>query len=141
MFEYELNNDTMECTIVGIKDQYTIDEIKDLYPICVYIPDYYLGYKVTTIGKKAFKYMGNYVISPKIISIPTTITHIECYEGLDELISINNLYVDHNPILINNKFIYDRNKIYKIKYQIANDYYAVHCVDNTEYLYSIAKNN
>ena len=143
MFEYKIENEEVIITNINYK---CVDNI--------IIPETIEGYPVTTIDSYAFVSSDTTTKNIKTITIPESIININCQNGFDCLISINtniinrytrecinNLYVDHNPILINNKFIFAGNRIHKIKYQIANDYYAVRCIYNTEYPYAYHLNN
>lgn len=116
MFKYEIEND--EVIITGYKDHF----VKSIV-----IPETIDGYPVTRIDDRAFT--RQYYL--KDINIPKTVTCIEsgAFSGCINLSIINGVKLKegvNNVNIINNRFIYRKHVIFKIKHQIGYDYITHH---------------
>lgn len=89
---------------------------------CRYITKIKIPGSVTIIGDNAF----GRCISLKEIDIPNSVTTIgkfifrDCYS----LTEINNVKLNNHVNIINNRFVYYDGLIYRIRYQIDEDYYC-----------------
>lgn len=140
MFKYEIIDG--EVTITGIKDE-AIESIL--------VPKFIDNHQVTGIGRYAFgcsHNVRNIILQDSIINvgydafancgglesitIPNSVNYIDstCLLSCSQLIEINGFKLNGGVNIINNRFIYYNTWIYKIIYQICDDYYYYCYVDN-----------
>lgn len=151
MFEYRVKNN--EVRIISIKDG-CVESIE--------IPESIDGHQVTDIPHGIFSFnnrvvsvtlpnsiisIDNYVFyncfQLKEITIPNSVNNIgsNIFRGCTKLSNINGINIKEGINVINNKFIYyinpisiSSNMVFKIKYQILDDYVTESPIDHVRYI-------
>lgn len=117
--EFNHLNGYIGITIIGIGD-YNVESI--------IIPETINGYPVTEIGD-----LNLWASKLKSIIIPKSVIEIKsnAFYGSPNINIINGEFIENDFIIINNRFIFDGNYVFLIKYQISDDY--VICRKEYEY--------
>lgn len=104
-------------TVIGIKDR-NIESI--------IIPERINGYPVTAIGNDELWWLSqleSITIPKSVISI-----HPSVFYGSPNINTVNGELIENDFVIINNRFIFDRNYVFLIKYQLSEDYVISHGV-------------
>lgn len=109
--EFNHLNGYIGITVIGIKDK-TVESIT--------IPERINGYPVTEIGNGELWWL------PQLesITIPKSVIEIKSnvFYGSPNINMVNGELIENDFIVVNNRFIFDCNYVFLIKYQISEDY-------------------
>lgn len=102
------------------------------FPTSVIIPELINNYPVTKISGSLFAYKYPLVE----VVIPDSIKHMDYYSFYDckNLTAINGIKLERGINIINNRFIFDCNMVYKIAYCICNDYITIYGDDKMYFI-------